>query len=325
MHNKISIIVPVYNVEKYLDRCINSLLNQTYENIEVLLIDDCSTDNSARICKDYQDKYSDTCKYLCNKSNSGAGVSRNTGLSNATGDWIVFLDSDDWLHEKYVELLLEDALKNNSDIVMCGYYYAWDDGRQKNMTSFNGITNDSSQKEKISLIPQPSVTRRLYRFDFVKQAGILFPTIRRLEDAVFAIPLLTMTKKISIINTPLYFYYQRNDSSSNSNSKNMDFTFLHNAIALVWKCSKKGFEEELEYRSLLEIIYGKTIVMIDAGFSRKEITQVINDFKTIYPHADKNNYLHDNRNRIRNLYMIQALKGRYYIIKLLNYLKKKVY
>jgi len=116
---KISVIVPVYNVEKYLAKCIDSILAQTFTDFECILINDGSPDNSPAICDEYAKK--DERMKVIHKENGGVSSARNTGLDIAQGEWITFADSDDWVDENYLELMYSNAIKNNCDLSICGF------------------------------------------------------------------------------------------------------------------------------------------------------------------------------------------------------------
>ena len=103
MQEKVSVIVPIYNVEKYLRRCVDSLVRQVHKNIEILLIDDCSTDESSVIAREYAAKYPQLCHYIQRDENGGLSAARNTGIEASTGKWLAFVDSDDWVTEDYVD------------------------------------------------------------------------------------------------------------------------------------------------------------------------------------------------------------------------------
>ena len=120
MKNKISIIIPFYNSEKYLDRCIKSILNQTYENLEIILVDDGSTDNSLKLCHKY--KMKDKRVFVYHKKNEGVSSARNFGLEKATGMYIAFVDSDDYLENDMYELMFKNLIENKSDIAICNIY-----------------------------------------------------------------------------------------------------------------------------------------------------------------------------------------------------------
>ena len=114
MEDLISVIVPIYNVESYLEQCIKSIINQTYKNIEIILIDDGSTDKSPKICDKYKQK--DSRIIVVHKQNTGVSATRNIGLELSKGKWIAFVDSDDWIEKEYLEELLLNAKKEKADI-----------------------------------------------------------------------------------------------------------------------------------------------------------------------------------------------------------------
>ena len=119
MEELISVVVPVYNVEKYIDKCINSIINQTYKNLEIILVDDGSPDNCGNICDEYAKK--DNRIIVIHKENGGVSSARNIGIKNAKGKWITFVDSDDWIENDYVEKLSKIGIQNKAEVVLCGY------------------------------------------------------------------------------------------------------------------------------------------------------------------------------------------------------------
>ena len=122
----VTIVLPIYNVEKYLNRCINSIVNQTYKNLEIILVDDGSPDKCSQMCDEWEKK--DTRIKVVHKQNEGLGMARNTGIENATGDYICFFDSDDYLELTAIEKLYKLAKKTDSDIVTYGYSKVDDSG-----------------------------------------------------------------------------------------------------------------------------------------------------------------------------------------------------
>ena len=123
----LTIIVPIYNVDKYLNRCLDSLVNQSYKNIEILLIDDCATDKSSIIAKKYESNFPLRIKYYKRKQNGGLAAARNTGIELASGDYLSFIDSDDWVNLDFIKKMLTVSLNDKADITICDYNYAWDD------------------------------------------------------------------------------------------------------------------------------------------------------------------------------------------------------
>ena len=247
VEDKVSVIVPIYNVEPYLRRCLDSLVIQKHKNIEILMVDDCSTDGSVVIAKEYAEKYPQF-RLVQREKNGGASATRNTGLKSAVGDWIAVVDSDDWVTEEYVSAMYEVAERDNADIVMSSRYYYYPNTRKTiEVSPFSDLTTESSQQEKVALCT-PSATARLFRKNFIDSTGIVFPEdIPRSEETVAVIPWLTITQNVSIIRRPMYYYFQRPDSLSNKCSEKEDISFLPKAIRRMTELSLPGFEEELDF------------------------------------------------------------------------------
>jgi len=288
--DKVSVIVPIYNVKSYLKRCVNSLLNQTYKNIEILLVDDCSTDGGEKIAKEYSEKYPQFCKFMQRQENGGLSAARNSGIENVTGDYLTFVDSDDWVHPDYIKLLIEKAIKDQADIVTVSMTYVYPNGSENKQT-IEPLNTKSDQRLKIALI-RSYACGRLYRSSFFFAQELRFPTnVKRAEDMGLIIPLFSRTKKTSFIDSPVYYYWQRTDSISNSNKKDMDLSFYDTAFQNVVDFVSPGFEKEIEFRAISELMYGKIMLMIRAAKKRKEIVRQIEAFNSKYPEWKKNPYI----------------------------------
>lgn len=292
MQKIISVIVPIYNVRPYLNRCIDSLINQTCKNIEILLIDDCSADGSDVIAKEYEDRYPKYCRFIKRKENGGLSAARNTGIDHATGEWLAFVDSDDWVSEDYLESMKEVGEKDGADIVVnCSYYMVYDSGKMKEIDPLRDMKTDFSQKEKIARL-RFSATAKLIRKEFLVNTKIRFPEdILRCEDIAVLIPLYTYTEKISVMHKTTYYYYQRSSSLSNQNNPNTDIRFYPKTIGRMTELSCKGFEKELEYRAVSELLYGLVMVMIRSQKEKQEILREIDSFVKQYPDWKNNPYL----------------------------------
>ena len=145
----VSIIMPIYNAERYLKEAIESVLNQNYTNFELLLINDRSTDNSKDICEKYAEKYNKIVLLENNTENHGPGPTRNIGLDNATGDFIYFMDADDWIDKSLLEICIDRMRETNADIVQVGVEYRWNDGKGSFKQYHNGnclITREDIKK-----------------------------------------------------------------------------------------------------------------------------------------------------------------------------------
>lgn len=207
---KISVIVPVYNAEKYIDATIDSIISQSFKNFELLLIDDGSKDLSGEICQKYAKRY-DFIRYI-KRENSGAAASRNFGMSIADGDYFCFVDSDDYIDREMLEFMYVEAQKTDADILMCGYF-------MQNKKSVSEIKAQSgiykgkeinSRMEEIkakNLIDSPC--NKLYRADFVKNSGVLMPENETFEDTDFNLRLLSYNPTFVISDKCFYHYVLR--------------------------------------------------------------------------------------------------------------------
>jgi glycosyltransferase involved in cell wall biosynthesis len=209
----ISIIIPIYNTEKYLRRCLDSVISQTYQNLDIILVDDGSTDDSGAICDEYQEK--DKRIFVKHKTNGGLADARNTGLLMARGELIGFVDSDDWIEKDMYEIMIHDHLKTNSDIVACGLYYAddrevveynWKGGlaKKKILTSF----------EALHFLLEEGVFNVAWNKIYIKNlfTTLFFPTSKICEDTYIMYKIFLNANKISIINEYKYYYFQRPNS-----------------------------------------------------------------------------------------------------------------
>nr|WP_297939137.1 glycosyltransferase [uncultured Lachnoclostridium sp.] len=215
----ISIIVPIYNVERFLGQCIESIINQTYRNLEIILINDGSTDNSLEICQFYN-KLDDRI-ILVNKKNEGLGATYNLGIKKAKGEYIGLVEPDDYIDSDMYEVLLSSALKYSSDLTKCGLY---------NYNSLNN-TNIIHKDYLLGTLNQPiksfqiddfkqlyfyhsSVWSYLYKSSFIKQFKFLEKKGAAYVDALFAYKVLTQATSIYIV--PRCFYHWRVEGQNNS-------------------------------------------------------------------------------------------------------------
>ena len=236
---KVSIIVPVYNVEKYLERCVSSLRNQTLNDIEIILVDDASKDNSPVICDEFANL--DLRIKVVHKENEGAGLARNAALEIATGEYIGFVDSDDYVQDNMFETLYNKATEYNSDLVMSGVLYVdgimfKSDGECIRKTYFNEDTHFETEQEltelRLGIVgskPEDdedskygmSIWKNLFKLDIIKNNNITFRSERQMlsEDALFMIDYISCIKKATGINEAFYNYCRNEDSISKSYKK----------------------------------------------------------------------------------------------------------
>ncbi len=206
----ISIIVPIYNVEKYLNRCIDSLINQTKKEIEIILINDGSTDTSEKIIKSYKD---DRIKYFKNK-NQGIGKTRNFGIDKAKGKYILFVDSDDYIDIKTCELLFEKAENENLDLLVYDFYREFDNKELKEEKINEFKTSSLKENPKLLLDINLSPWNKLYKSEIIKKNSIKFIENLKYEDAPFVANMIKNSKRIGKLNKSLYYYVIHNNSET---------------------------------------------------------------------------------------------------------------
>lgn len=223
----ISIIVPVYNAEKYLHRCIKSLLCQTYHNLEVILVDDGSTDKSSEICDVYARK--DKRLKVIHKINSGVSAARNTGLALVTGKYVCFVDADDWLPFNSVECLYTQINNTNADIVLGDYSLVLISGAKYKNLLENSITNNIIDLKSFRSILPVAFTpwAKLFRTKIIQSNNITFPEkIGFVEDSFFLYSYLSFCKNIAKLNTSVYFAsHLQTSSTSRSYHENTNWCY----------------------------------------------------------------------------------------------------
>lgn len=228
MSSNLTVVVPVYNVEKYLSKCVDSILNQTLSVDEIILVDDGSTDKSGLIADDYAKKY-DIIKVVHQK-NGGLSAARNTGINLATMEYIAFVDSDDYIAPTMYEVLIERLKKNDADISIGGVWYEQEDG-EKYTPYPDGITRNWNKTE--SLIQLNSYQyfnmsfcdaifkRSLFEMTAYGEGSLSFPVGKLCEDFYLMHRIVARTEKITYTSTPFYHYVQRENSISRNAKVNL--------------------------------------------------------------------------------------------------------
>ena len=267
---KVSIIVPIYNVEKYLERCIRSLINQTLKDIEIILVDDSSTDSSLEICNKLASE--DTRIKVIHKVNEGAGMARNAGLEVAMGEYIGFVDSDDFVGEDMFETLYTKAENYGSDLVMSGVLFVdgnmfSEQGELVSKIYFETDTHFETQEELkelrmgiVGALPEDpddskygmSTAKNLFKHEVIKKNNIVFESERKMisEDAIFMIDFISSIKKATGIPEAFYRYCRNGNSISKSYKKDR----LEKSLVFVNEVEKR-FKKDITPNTYLIYIY----------------------------------------------------------------------
>lgn len=219
---KISVVIPVYNVEEFLSACLDSIINQTYKNLEIICIEDCSTDNSAQILKEYKQKDS-RIKIIYNKENKGLSAVRNIGIDNSNGEYIYFIDSDDWIDNDYIENLVNAAVDNNAEIVVNTNVT-----RIFNNNEIPHLGHKTYNDLENAFIDAPTAIQNiiwntwthLWKRGFLERAKARFPEGELIEDIYFQIITYLQTDKIYVIRKGQYHHlYNKNGIMINFSKK----------------------------------------------------------------------------------------------------------
>lgn len=235
MEYNISIIIPIYNVEKYLDKCLESLVEQTMKEIEVIMIDDGSTDGSSQIADTYAKKYINF--KVIHKDNGGQAQARNIGLRHARGEYILFLDSDDLLPEKACEKLFTTAQKYNADIVMGRSAWKYPDGTIQNvdyLEKWFELDEGKNYRDKNDLaIGCPIVTSKLFKKEIIFESGLSFPEGITGEDVVFGLYTFHKAKSFYLIPDVVYWRTERQDINNLSTTQQKTAKIVRDRLEVI--------------------------------------------------------------------------------------------
>lgn len=227
---KLSVIVPVYNVEKYLVECLNSIVNQTLDKIQIIIVNDGSTDSSFDIINDYSSRYSNI--KVINQKNKGLAQARNVGVDNAEGEYITFLDSDDWIEKDMYEKMYNKAKKYECPLVISDIDLVWSNGKIKRYNKFNLkedriYTKDEHYKLLLMRKLQCQAVNKIYRTDIWKNSNIRFEEGRYYEDIIPAFIVAKEYEKCMFINEGLYKYRMRDNSITATISEKKIYDLIH--------------------------------------------------------------------------------------------------
>lgn len=280
---KVSIIIPIYNSEKYIEKCIESAINQSYRNIEVVIVDDGSIDNSYKVVESYLNN--DTRISYYKKVNGGPSSARNFGINNCKGSFITFLDADDFINEKYIESLLKVMLEENLDIVACGYI----DVSKFGIIKLNDFYFGNSKLEKNQFVRNifngvgGTLWGKIFRKDIIDRNNIRLDTnVFMCEDMLFVLEYSMECKSFGAINEYLYNYNRLNE---NSISSKVNFDYYSNLIFVALKI-KEILEDNNFDKEYIDKVMSNRIKNLIINFS-------------IMQHDKKHKYSKDDK--IKNL------------------------
>ncbi|MGN1327118.1 MAG: glycosyltransferase family 2 protein [Clostridia bacterium] len=298
---KVSVIVPIYNVEKYLPKCLESLVNQTLEDIQIILVNDGSTDNSGQIAKEYANKYPKKIIYL-EKENGGLSDARNYGIPRATGEYIAFLDSDDYIEKNAYEEMYNKAVEENSDYVECDFLWEYPNKIRKDTRI------EYNNKQEMMANVRVVAWNKLIKRNIIEENDIRFPKGLRYEDVEFTYKLIPHLNKASYINKYFVHYVQRDNSIANvQNERTAEiFTILDNVIEYYKQNNLyEQYKTEIEYNYARYLLCSslKRMCKIQDKAKRKELlNKTWSNLNTKFPNWKENEIIKNDKS-LKTVYM----------------------
>lgn len=302
---KVSVIVPVYNVYDYLDKCLNSLVNQTLKELEIIVVNDGSTDKSQSIIDKYQKKYSNIKAYK--KTNSGLSDTRNFGLKYVTGEYVTFVDSDDYIEPDMYFKMYEKAKTEDFDIVACDINYVYPDREESLVVD---PKKDTTNIKELFINFYPTVCTKLFKRELFTKSKLEFKSGVWYEDVEFMYRLLPYIKSIGVIHEAFYNYLQREKSiTSTISPKIYDYINNFNGLVDYYKKNKyyDEYKKELEY-AYVRYVYAtfiKTCLSYDEKEYLKAVDEAIKNVKRQFPKYHRNKYFYRS---IKGLYLLMFNK-----------------
>lgn len=281
---KISIIVPVYNVKKYLQKCLESILTQTFNDFECILIDDASTDSSFEICKQYAIK-DNRIKLLQNATNQGSSKTRKIALPHAHADYVIYFDGDDWIEINMLEKMYIKAISNNYDIVWCNYFSEKDTSKPqkeqiRSTNKINFLKEIFTERDFTSALWNKLIKREIL-------LKVKFPTANQSEDIPITLQLIYYADTIAFIDDVLYHHFVNMDSLTKSESRiyaRMDETYENNIEAINFLQEKFGEEVKQKFEPILSNYVNR----IKIQHMLQKQTRDIKKLYKLYPESNNN-------------------------------------
>jgi glycosyltransferase involved in cell wall biosynthesis len=285
---KLSIIVPVYNTEKYLRKCLESLVNQSLKPIEIIIVNDGSSDNSQNIIDEYVKKYPTMCKCFI-QENLGQAKARNVGIDNALGEFITFADSDDYLELSAYEKAYNCAIENNLDIVSFDFFVE-DEKKTYIKESSYYLFNDCDNNIKY-ILNETSAWNKIIKKRILDENKIRFKENMIYEDLELIPRLLFYTEKIGFLEEHLYHYIVRENSTMRQkkyNKKLEDIFIVMESLKNSFKNSK--YNNELEYLYIEHLLHGATLRYLEYEEGKNDIIKIADIMKKEFGNWRKNSY-----------------------------------
>lgn len=287
MRHKVSIIVPCYNCAGFINKCLSSLEQQTYKDFDLILVNDCSTDDTESVIREYAAKTSIFVIIISNSKNIGPALTRKRGLEKANSEFICFCDSDDWYDPSFLADFVEQQYIKNADIVFCGHKLVYEDGRVLERPLALSVS-DLSNIKQILVKSNDSLCMLMIRTDLIK--NLVFPDLRNGEDMALIPMLITKSRRFAVVNKCNYNYYCRPVSSS-QNASFEQINSLKKSFSYIESYLYESYYYETEYLGIRNFLYGALINVFKFTSDVNLAKGIIFEFEKKYPTWRKNKYI----------------------------------
>jgi len=283
----ISVIIPCYNVQTYVGKCLEQLRKQTFTDFEIILVDDCSTDSTYALLTEYRLNFAQPIKILSNKKNSGPSISRKNGIAVSKAEYITFCDSDDWYDENFLKLMYEASNQEKNDIVFCNYKSVFKNGRIVQHDIIGNLSSESSKSEILVNSPD-SLSAMMIRRCLLED--IEFPDIRNGEDMAIIPVIISKGENFGFVKQSIYNYFQRSDSLSVKQT-NILVENLQKSYAYIEQKLDLKWHSECEFLGIRNLLYGAILNELKQGFHRSKVNMILCSFEEDYSNWRTNRYL----------------------------------
>ena len=288
---KVTIIIPIYNAEEYIKKCLDSIIDQTFKSLQVILVNDGSTDSSEQIIDKYIAKYPNVFEKI-NKENGGQATARNMGIKYAKGEYVIFIDSDDYIDPTMIEELYNEAYKNNADIAVCDYYEIKDGEKKIYRNALVNYSNDNIINYALS---NSSPWNKLVKLDLIKNNNITFLENYIYEDLATMPLLCGYAKKIEHVKKPLHNYIIRTGSTMRQEKYNTKLDSIFVVIDYLERQFNERnlmtrFSSELEFLVIYHLLYAGSGRFLEYEEGKPKLKKIKEIIKSKYPRWYKNKY-----------------------------------
>ena len=317
---KFSIIIPCYNRYNAMKNCLESLENQTFKNFEVIIVDDCSTDDSFEKLEEYEKKTSLNIKLLKNAQNLGAGLTRNNALNNATGEFVVFIDSDDYIENDALETLNRLLVEEKVDCIIFDYFKDISSAKLRKKSLLIEKKSGLISKSEALIYSNNSIWGKVYFLKNIRDNKIEFPNLKRNEDLSFNRIAIASSDLIYYYNEPLYHYVNTKNSLINDNSL-INEEYAIKGFEILYKNLYEKYPKEIEAIYVKHYLYSTTVTLINKKRSKDELIKHVENVEKRFSNLYKNEIL-KSFNIYQKICMFAIRKRMFWLIKLLLKLRK---